>query len=760
MKKIFNVLKSIDYRYYICATITVAFILINAFVFPYTFPRLGEAFRDFGLSIGYYFAELFQLEHNISPSVTSLSKMPFTLSDKVPQTWEVFKEKFMLYWQTFADGQTVMDYFLSFRKGLLVFSYVITFIIPVALVLFLGIRSSLNSQNNRYNEDTKPLKAFKKISDKTYRPIKAFLISLFTFVKEYRFRLPTKKKPKKGEIIVPKEISYIEIWTLIWILNFNLITIALELFAYYFYFVSTFDFLSLYTQVYKLLLDLSVIFKFVPVTVWVIVGLIIFDKIRKKRGYDNLWHNELMNRGFINERGVFSVSVAPMRGGKDKFMVDMALSREVMYRDKALEIMRKCDLKFPYFPWINFELSFMSAISKHSVYNLVTTRRFVHSKMSKFYKHHRKRDIFFYDFNRYSLEYDNAKYIETLEDVLLDYAQAFFIYMVRTSLIFSNCSIRVDSQLQSIGNFAIWDDDFFRVRSQDVNYISRFCKIMNWDFFRICRKLGSVPDFAFEFGIVNITEMGKDRPNQVESEGTKKISDETNAKNDGFNDEVKIIGHGAMVDFNCFANITGNDQREQQIPASLLGTAEILRIEENELGKMAMPFFFWEDRLHDLISHIFEKLHKNQRFNKGNNTLVYYILHTIISKYENYYAKRINTFGYERMTISVRDGNKENEKKMHYYYYISNKKTLSKRYATDCFADVLAEKTKQATKGIDDIKSYKKVRPSDAELKETNSFFYPRLRNELLGNSAKKNDDEKDKRLERLILQLNKKKVI
>lgn len=759
MKKIFNVLKSIDYRHYICATITVASILINAFVFPYTFPRLGEAFRDFGLSIGYYFAELFQLEHNISPSVTSLSKMPFTLSDKVPQTWEVFKEKFMLYWQTFADGQTVMDYFLSFRKGLLVFSYVITFIIPVALVLFLGIRSSLNSQNNRYNEDTKPLKAFKKISDKTYRPIKAFLISLFTFVKEYRFRLPTKKKPKKGEIIVPKEISYIEIWTLIWILNFNLITIALELFAYYFYFVSTFDFLSLYTQVYKLLLDLSVIFKFVPVTVWVIVGLIIFDKIRKKRGYDNLWHNELMNRGFINERGVFSLIVAPMRQGKTKASVAMALSREVMFRDMAYEIILKCDLKFPYFPWINFENSIKKAMDNHSVFNLATCRRFVKSKMKKFYKHPIEKYIFGYDFKRYGMEYDNKKYIEKLEDVLSSYAQAYFIFIVQSSLIVSNFSVRVDDVIEDIGNFPHRHADFFKTDSRLISALSRHSKVLDYNALRMGKKLLSESKFAFEFGVIDITEIAKERPNQNETQGTYKTDKTTNTKNDGFDSWVKMCGHNATVDFKCFVSIYCDEQREQNLPASLREVGEILRIEDSEKDFLAMPGFFVGEIVYKISQKITEYLHKKVRYNQGGNSLLYYILHTIGAKIESYYQRIYNVFGYEVLTISVQDGAQDNEKKMH-KFFISNKKDLSERYSTDCLSELLSVRALRAIWGLDEVPEYAGKTANLDELKKQNSYFVNDVVKNLINKDVDVISATQKSELEILLSQLNKKKVI
>ena len=77
---------------------------------------------------------------------------------------------------------------------------------------------------------------------------------------------------------------------------------VVEFFAYYFYFVMSFDIENIYRQIYKLFLDLSVPFKTIPLWIWAIVGLILFDRFRKKIAYARLNHMERRNRGFINAR--------------------------------------------------------------------------------------------------------------------------------------------------------------------------------------------------------------------------------------------------------------------------------------------------------------------------------------------------------------------------------------------------------------------------------------------------------------------------
>lgn len=73
--------KKIDYRHILCIVITIGFILCSIFAFSNSLGRIIESGRDFGLSVAYYFCEMFQIPNNISPTVNSLPKIPFFGSD-------------------------------------------------------------------------------------------------------------------------------------------------------------------------------------------------------------------------------------------------------------------------------------------------------------------------------------------------------------------------------------------------------------------------------------------------------------------------------------------------------------------------------------------------------------------------------------------------------------------------------------------------------------------------------------------------------
>ena len=119
-------------------------------------------------------------------------------------------------------------------------------------------------------------------------------------------------------------------------------------------------------------------------------------------------------------------------------------------------------MKFPFFPWICFEKELQKCMEYGSVYNLATVKEWVKIKRTRFL-HHRNAhwQLYGYDARRYGLSCDDALSVSTLFDVLETYAQAYFIYVIESSLIVSNYSIRTDNQMIDNGNFPMWLSDFF-----------------------------------------------------------------------------------------------------------------------------------------------------------------------------------------------------------------------------------------------------------------------------------------------------------
>lgn len=117
-----------------------------------------------------------------------------------------------------------------------------------------------------------------------------------------------------------------------------------EAIAFYLYFCVSFDFGNLYVQVYKLIVDLSVLSR-LPLIVWFGVILFALSRWRRAVGYRRLMHREMNNRGFINERPIVTLFVGTMGAKKTTTLTDFALSREVMFKDKAYELLLANDIE-------------------------------------------------------------------------------------------------------------------------------------------------------------------------------------------------------------------------------------------------------------------------------------------------------------------------------------------------------------------------------------------------------------------------------
>ena len=103
----------------------------------------------------------------------------------------------------------------------------------------------------------------------------------------------------------------------------------------------------------------------------------------------------------------------------------------------------------------------------------------------------------------------------------------------------------MDINLIDLGNFPLWNIDLFRCSPIDSYNNSKFSHILDFDMLRLGKKVieNNKNSNAFEFGIIVITEVGKERKNTLELKETKKNDDEANQKNDLFNSWLKMARH-------------------------------------------------------------------------------------------------------------------------------------------------------------------------------------------------------------------------
>lgn len=413
---------------------------------------------------------------------------------------------------------------------------------------------------------------------------------------------------------------------------------------------------------------------------------------------------------------------------KTTFITDVALSQEVMFRDKAFEKILENDLKFPFFPWINFENALKKAMEKHSVYNLATCKRFARSKRLKWEKHPFRRNIFMYDFERYGLFYNDNLKVVNVWDVLETYAQLYFIYITQSSLLISNYSVRVDNVLCDLGNFPIWNADFFKSDSRLMDSYSRHAHILDFDSLRLGKKVveNNANANNFEFGVVLVTEIGKERGNNLENIEKKQSDRGANQKNDYFDDWLKMVRHSATVDNFPFVRVITDEQRPTSWGANARDLTDIVYIMKSGDERLAMPFFSLEELLYDFVFSRFVRLYENYRYKRADNSLIMHLLKGIVAKIQNHYRKIHNQFGYCELSVQIESGTMDGKRKEH-KYYLSTKKIYSKRFSTDCFSDFFVKKALRSPVGINDLDEYRTEKATFAELAEQNSYFVAKL---------------------------------
>ena len=699
------------FRHILCIAVTAGFALLGVFGFPHALSRLWEGVRDLGTSASFYFCELFGIDNNVTPTVTALSeKIPaFTL---FPGSWGEFTERVKTYLSKCISADNLKSYGLFLSDKLLKLSRFLVIILPFIAAAIILFRSYLSKENNDYDKDSKALTIYKRVVSKTFSPAAEWVKDAYDFIRERKY--------------------YYIPWLVMWLLYFNIFTIVTEFVAYYLYFVAAFEVKTLFTQVYKLVTDLSVMIGFVPGWVWVIVAVVVLDKIRKNVGYRRLMHFENRNKGFISERPIVYMVCGTMGKKKTTAITDMALSQEAMFRDKAFEKILENDLKFPFFPWINLENSIKTAMKYHEVYNLATIKEYVRKKRARWSKSPCIEKIYNYDYERYGLTYDDKLKVVDVWEVIEIYAQLYFIYVIESSLIISNYSIRTDGIMSDTGNFPLFSSEFFKRDSRLIEAYSRHSHILDFDSLRLGKKMveDNLRADSFEFGVVIITEVGKERGNNLELSEKKKRDENANQKNDLFNAWLKMVRHSATVDNFPFVKVITDEQRPESWGADARDLCEIVHIADCGETYLTMPFFSLAELLYDIVFSRFTSLYYKYRYNRSDNTLPMYLLKTITAKIHKYYAGIYNRFGYCTLKVFLESGTQDGKLKKS-KYYLSPKKIYSKRFSTDCFSDFFTEKALRSPVGIDDLKEYLTEKANFNELKEQNSYFINELLNGL-----------------------------
>ena len=587
-----------DYRHFLCGGLLAGSVALCVTVYRIALLRLGEAFRNLWQSLKLFWFFFLDQETDTEPTVLRLQNIP--LERYVPFDSDELIRKLKALPHAFIQKDLFWDYTYDFIKRSLLFVTTAALIVCTILLLAQVWKMIALSPNNNHGKESKPLKVWKRTGFRGFCAVRDWILAFIGFVQVHAF--------------------WWKLWLLVWLVNLNLAGLLVDAVAWYFYFAVSADLFSVATsQVFKLVVDLIVTFFSLPVVFWAVIGFVIFDLWRKQIGYRILERHERKNREFLESLPIVLFLNGTMGSKKTTTMTDMALSYEILFRDKALELILEIDLMFPQFPWILFEKDLLSAMEKRQIYSLASCRKWVQKQEKKFGKAPAPDLIWGYDLFNESMDYNNDLEVIGIWKALTDYACLYFIYTIESSLLISNYSVRVDGVLNHVGNFPLWDSELFRRDSRMMEAVSRHAHILDFDVLRIARQVVEDNQLkgSFEFGVVLITEIDKERGNQKMLEGVKRVAAEANQKNDGFNSSFMMGRHPATVMNYPFIRFLCDAQRDEAWEAAGRQLSNELYIRNTSPIRLTMPFFIFYEMLYDWVKGRFSEFYPQYRFDCG-----------------------------------------------------------------------------------------------------------------------------------------------
>lgn len=702
--------------------------------FDEVFARTSQAVEDLYYSFHYYAASVVGKKKLITPTVNMI---PANAVEVLPFDPYVFKAEIKGFCKLLVSKQNV-KWFGVRLLAVSAFALPVLMMTAVALLLVILLVKLLSWSYDKknYNKDTFYKRAFVVIEDVTWQPIKRFLRGYVEFLRE-------------EEQETRRHILYVVAIALVWAYNLNLLTIALELCAFGLYLPPSQDFMSILTQVAKLAMDLTVVVDFFPPWAWVLICGWAFNALRNYVAYKKLCRLEKKNREFLRAHHGAIFVTGKQRIGKTRAIVDMALSQEQEFREQAKNGLLKREKQFPFFPWQLVDKMFLQGLKRHRFPTAESCEDFV-AKLHKTFKyrkrwnkskaiekgilrHYRKTYgytcddfIFNYDYKRYGLCFNDGLVMVNVFEAIEGYMKNLWLYAAPTSLIFSTIPIRTDIRSKKKTCFPKLDGDFFKRKPTEVIKISKWSHMADQDAFRLGQKKdpNNPQRDGFEAGILVSPEIGKERGNQITNRQNKKKDDECSTANDGYENNIKMLGHSATIDNYTFFRAFYDDQRPESLGADNRDLCDICIIRELSKGKVILPFSGIERILGLFVKLGYDKPHMKEKEKRVNNTLSGYLLRKLFTPIFQHLTRVENKYTVYTAKMKIRNDMLDEVLEDSGKYYIMSKKIHAARYATDGIKNFYTMKAKRSKMGLNEFKTFDRLHMTYTQMGEVRSHFY------------------------------------
>lgn len=704
------------YRHYIAIMLLLA---IASLAVPYwaSIQRLWEVLVELALSFAFYFCEfahiLAGIDNPIMPTVTSTSSA-IALDVLLPQDWTSTKALIVDWWLLLGNSQNFAGYSAKASKAIGAVILLLMAVLPLFYLLYiLLIRSVVSTNDNPAGHQTKALVRYKKLERRLLKPICSWIGNYAKWLKQHSAYWIT-------AIVLLAVVT-------------NILATALSLLAYMLYLAVSVDMATLYMPVYKAVVDMTYALTCtLPAIVWIVVAVVLLSIICRHIALDKLRKLHDKNKKWLGTLDLIVFMTGEPGAGKTTTITTMALTFAEMFREKAYKGMCANAYKFPNFPWRSFEVALEDAVANKRVTTLYSIEGWVQTCYLC------NSQPYGYQISDNKRLHHGSLEVERLQDVLINYAKQYFIYALSQDNIISNYSIRRLSKLRQIGkNMPLWNHDYFTM--QMAGLAEEYCHILDFDTLRYGKTIKVAnTNNNFEFGVLAITEIGKERGNALENAGKKKVDDYANQKNDLFNHALSFMRHPSTINGVPYVRFLCDDQRPDRWGADARQLTTIMNITKKSEPKLALPWYWLVELVCNPLIEMFNKYYTKYRANRSDDCLPMYLLRNTMSRLYCFNDNIQNKYSYFSDKISATSGLEGRTTKGK--FYVSTKMAYSKVFATDCYADFLNRCNKDGV-SINDIPTYKDVKPSRTEFLKQHSYVI----SDLDALSHEKENKEKEK---------------
>ena len=707
MKKIKDKLISIDTRSYVLVAILFLSLTFSFTLFGSSMARFIQSAEDLITSLLHWF--FFCYERPIEWIFGSVPEIHVTVREFPTVSFEeIFNIDFtglMARLSRFPDAFLVLfpDYNL-FLYNVLFYIFLLggNVLLVIVCLIFLAFKLIMQENDRPNGYISKPAKLYIKFLGSIYQPFKAIVIDFLNYME--------KRKALSCMIIG------------VWLLNFNVATVILEIIAIYYYFITSFDFIALAVFLLVLLLDALILILSMPLLYWLSVASWIYYKVAESKGIDHLQHMEAKNCGFIKTLDIVVLIMGEPGTGKTTKITDMILSTVNIFKKDDIGTMLKYELYFPWFPFSKFREDILDRKESGEFFCLPNVEDYVDLLMDFHDITRQSGFLYGYDTDIFPDKVDVGNRDISLKEALKEYGKAFFEYSNPNPVI-ANFPIRLDGNYDDSSRLKLWDGDFFNRKD-----VSEYCHILNQDMLRHGVKVD--PESA-EIGmlgpsVIGWTEISKDLGNQNTNAHMKADSATSNAKNEKSIYSFMLARHAkTLIDNNVHIRFFTDDQRASNVMAAATGLMSILSIKEKGERKLALPGFDWIFVTKDLLVDPFDDLLLKRENVRGDITLSFILAKQLVGRIKLAIDRTVQRFGYEETVLIRQQGNAfsgntglsnaAGEAKEHIYYSMYMK-VYANRFPSDIYSEAYATAQKAAGRGIEDIPKYKNLYPSLEEL--------------------------------------------